>query len=560
MLLFCIKCQYKEIKALFSYFFKTVYLFKAMTLNKWDYAFLIIMFLSLMIIGPANILNKQVNHPTPYGYLAGDNFWFQIYADVLDMRGKFDIFPAFMSAGFTDVIAFQPPLLYHMTSLFKTVSNVEIYDGIYWITLMFGVLACLMFYLLMREYSQTTAMFGSLLFLWMFNGTFNIKFSWGQWPFVLGSALLVFFFYCFYLCEKHDLWLLLSASLVGTAMAHTSEYIFAIGFMGLIGILKCIKLRNIDWKYLITCIKSIGLSIIITLPFLIIFRSSRLSGFSFKIVTPEMFGGLKVAFLSDFGMMQWVILFGSLLTIVLMFRKQFIHYLSSIYMFVIGYGYYFGLDKRAYETRSFWPVYLAVPVGVLLSLIFSKIVKKSMHIFIIAILAFTALAYVNYQPLNTQGIANSYVWDSFMWIRNNTPENATVAYLYGDLFNQGQMLANTHRMTFQTDIQGLADNAGKQFPFLTQTRMMYEGAGQLSYWKGFASIGHHTEDVEETYFERPMDMCMMDYLAFAKQGQYQQLVQLNQNVAQFFANKGAEVVFDNDYLIILHNKDTRGCI
>ena len=507
-----------------------------------------------MYIGIGNIFDHQLVHSYPVGYSASDGFWHLISTMQVYEAGSYKYLPDYLEAGYKDVVGFQPPLLFQLGAVFAHLTNIPVYDSLYLVVCFFLVLGVICIYLVIRDFNEKVAILAMPLTLFLFFSNFQIGILFGQVNFYLGS-----FFLCAMalLLVKKNIkysWLLLSIILAATAMAHTSEYIFGVGFVILYGTWLYVHKEREVARGLA---QALGLSLVIASYYLIIFEGTfgRVTGSNYLQNLGKVFStaGFKIAYFADFGFLAYVIVIGIVCWLFL--KKKFhLSFLFAGYMLIVGFSNYVGLYTRSFQTRFFWPVYLSIFFGLAIYQLARFVVIKKIFYFLIGVAFITIFLYYFAQLGGAYGLMNEYHYDADTWIRDNTPKDAKVLFFYGDSFDQSGQLPLTHRQSYLVYINdyvaSLKDGKLRRNYFIKHIFNVDLGLIYRKTWFTFAS--HQSED--NVTFEMQRDICQFDYLIFDKQSYYApELVNANLAIVNYMLrNRTAVVAHDNPLTVILH--------
>lgn len=242
--------------------------------------------------------------------------------------------------------------------------------------------------------------------------------------------------------------------------------------------------------------------------------------------------------------------------------------LISIFMFIIGFGNYIGLDRHAFKMRNLWPIYLSIFVGISIYYLFRTVIKKwktaySIAIAIPLILIFSGIITIPKIPhserFTSSGLMDPYHWQAFMWVRGNTPEDSKVLFLYGDIYNQNAMLRNTFRVPYMVDTEGYVKALTNQ---TIKRNMRIDLLGDhhgvyYAYRKSLFDYGSHADEAGWSYFyNSSRDICDFDYIIVDKVSRQQALAQYNILIAnELIKNDFIKPVFDNEFVVILKNNN-----
>lgn len=522
--------------------------------------FLVILFGTFLYLGPANVLDNKISHEFPYGYYASDAFWHQLYTRHLSETGSFRYYGSYFRAGIENTLAVNPPILYHISAAFSGLTGIETYDTIYILTYILSIFGAFAFYFTIRKFSRNIAILSAPLFLLIFTGTFIFALTWGFWHGTLASVYLLAMFWSIANINLKKSFYLLGIFLTGTALTHTPEFIFALGFIifyfGIKTVFKGLKKSHL---------KKLGLAAVITfilsIYYLIIFKFvwAVKGSFQFGVQT---FDPAKAFYLITFEHFTWIkylILLGLIISI-FMYKKFSVALYSGIFMFIIGYTNYIGFGRRAYGIRYFWPIYLSVFFGVISYFILKWLVKKwnPTYSAVLALVFIIIIGFNFYRPFSGSGLINSQIWDAFEFIRGNTPEDSKVLFMYGDAYDQDAMQPNIRRVPTQIVVSNYFQTAqsGKLGRYFDM-KLVYESAGKVATRQGLFKFTDNIPNIIK-YFKG--DICDYDYFVIDIASRNQGLGQYNLFYKEKLKENGLiKEVFNNNFVVILNNEDHGDC-
>jgi len=168
-------------------------------------------------------------------------------------------------------------------------------------------------------------------------------------------------------------------------------------------------------------------------------------------------GSTPIFHLAGFGVIAFLIIGGFLIGGYYLLKRRLVLPIAlGVAALILGYGNHIGFDFRSYQLRFFWPIYLAVFLGLLLHLIIRFISSKmivTLGVTLVLTLLLLGLPSIAGIPSYShagaqQGLMNQNHWDIFTYLREQTPQDATVYFVYNDIYNQNAILRNTQRIHF----------------------------------------------------------------------------------------------------------------
>ena len=525
--------------------------------------YLIVVFSLLLFLGVSNLMGHRLQHDFPYGYLASDAFQQQTRAEGIADAGNYIHEPFYIVKGYADVIGYYPPLLHHLGVILHFLTGIPVYDTVYFMVFFSAILAAFVMYMLIRRYNKQVAILSLPLSILIFSSKPYIGFLWGHWSSIAGQLFLICIFWVMSRFDLEKSELLLGIFIAGMALAHTSELLYGVVFVFIY-----LALMLFYKKFSMQLVKKVLIAGIISG----IFSVYTLFVFvkSFMVINPYQFavstdwGGTPIFYLTDFQMILLFLIAGAAISIAL-FKNFDVLVLAGSYMLAIGYTNYIGFGIRAFQPRLLWPIYFSFFFGIALYMLVRFIPSKLRSasafalaaLFLIVLSNFIQVPYLpTYSKIETSGLMDKWHWDAFQWLDMNTPKNARLYFFYGDMFKQNSMLRNSkraHARVVEEDFVSALQNRTIERAYWTEAPADH-GAG-MPYFKSFMSIGLHSRDhaPDELFWQRNMDMCLFDYFIFDKASRVPVLAQYNLLIANELVKNGSQVVFQNDFVVILKN-------
>lgn len=532
--------------------------------------FLAAFFILMLFLGLSNLWDHKIAHDFPYSYLASDAFQQQTRAEGIKDAGNYRYEPFYIVNGWKDIIGYYPPLLHHSGILLHISSGILLYDTVYFMVFFNAILAALLMYLIIRKYSRHVAMLSLPLSILIFSDKSYVGFLWGHWASITGQLFLIASFWAIANLDSKKMEILLGLFLAALALSHTSELIYAAGFIGIYSIVM-LFFKKFNLEYIKKILAAAAISLLLSIYSLYIFANS------FKIINPYQFevshdwGGTPIFYISDFGILLAFMAIGFIAAL-LFLKKMHIAVLSGIFMLLSGYTNYIGFGIRAFQPRLLWPIYLSIFFGLglymLLKFIPSRFLPLSSLIAsIILILAFSNVFSVpevpTYQKISSPGLMDQMHWGALKWISENTPASSKVYFFYGDVYSQDAMLRNSKRLHAQVvpeDFIAALENRTIKKVYQTEAPADH-GAGK-PYYKSFLNIALRSREESDYWLIKPtQDICTFDYHVFDKISRQPVLAQYNLAIANQMLKKNASIVFENNAVAILKNNNPGGdCI
>ncbi|MBT3297520.1 hypothetical protein HN385_01205 [archaeon] len=531
-----------------------------MNIKKYLEIFILLLFFSVCLHMGLASYNHQIDHEYPVGYFASDPFWHQGATDCLSVSGQSEYYCSYMVSGYNNVLAFNPPSLYHLTVMFSEISGSEIYDIILLLTIFFLTLLVLLLYIMAKKFNPFVALLSLPLVLMIFSYPFNTSYIHGQWIFIIGSFYLVALFWSISKIRMKYSFLLVGLFLAAMSLSHIPEFIFGIIFI-------LIYLTMKKWDY--SLFKKFLLSGVIFVPlsfyYLILFYVSyvKISGESvttFSIMKEA--SGFPTVLFNEFGILLMIILIIGLIIgfyLLLIKKKMSLILISSFFMVLVGFSNYVGIGNRAFQTRLLWPIYLSLFFGLflfyLINISNNLIVKLSNKLsniktylyFAITIILLISFAY-NIQSYGGEGFMDQYHWEGITFFQGVKP-NATVLFVYGDMYNQDQMLWSTWRLTSRVNLEEYYESV--QIGEIKRTFLIDPITTYLPYKESFLSYQLYGKNSTE------QDICEYDYFLFDLEGDYPILIEYGLLIREKMIVNNEEV-FNNGLVSIINNNNPGG--
>lgn len=505
--------------------------------------FLIILFIILFFAGIARPFDYQLVHDKPYGFGAADAYTNYVVAEALREQGAWKLYPSYFASNFDDCIAFNPPLLYQISVILSQIADIPLWDALYFLIILTSIVAIMaIFFLIKKHFNITLAYLSIPLSAILFTGLHFNMFSWGIWTHVLSSTFLIAMFF---FIDKRFFVILLLIAMIHT---HTSEFIFAVGFIGIYVLFK--KFSNIK-EQTINIVTAMGLSFY----YLWIFYNTWMETSPFKFA--PMFAsentGMRVMMFGDFG---WI--FGILIILgiilILVSKKINVVTLVGFYMILIGYTNLIGFSVRAFQTRNFWPLYLAVFMGYPIYLICTKIKLLKKIIPLVSIVILIMLLILNPVWI-TKGILIDDRWDALQWMKENTGETEKNLFFYSQDLQQASILWMSKRMPYMIESDALVEWLSKGRPRYFKVREIAEGKANYAYWDGW-KVKYHWFEPEINQTETHIrDLCDFDYYHLSGYNQVKELTEVHDSIAAQLMSNNMQVVYKGEGILIIKNLD-----
>ncbi len=534
--------------------------------------FLAILFCMLLFFGAGSILDNRLVHEFPYGYFASDTFQQQTRAQGIADAGNYRYEPMFEVKGYRDVIGYYPPLIHHQATALHFLTQIPVYDTIYFAVFLNAALAALVMYIFLRSYNKSIALLSLPLSLLLFSIKLQIGFTWGHWASITAQLLLITLFWILRRIDLEKSYILLGIIMGGLALAHASELLYAVWFVGLF----CIYLlfsKQLSKKTIKNIAGGAIIALIISGYHLFVFSKSFLYINPYHFEVSLDWGGTPIFYLSDFLLLGIILIIGGIIGL-FTFKKMPLPFLAGIFMVFVGYTNYMGFGLRAYQVRLLWPIYLAFFFGAGLYFFVQFIPPKIRQIFVVAIglLCAVALAGVMAIPsipsaikITIPGLMSPNHWQMFEWISENTDPDAKIYFFYGDVYDQDAIMRNSKRLHGQITPESLiAHFKNGTIARVYGTEFSADHGAGMPYYKSFLNIGVHQREEQERqrmFWQGYADVCQFDYFVFDKVSRSPPLVQYNFLIAQELQARGATLAYQNDWVFVMKNNNiNQSCI
>ncbi len=520
------------------------------------------------------MFDHKIKHDFPFAYSASDTFQHQIRAEAIKDMGNFRHEAFYISQGFEGSVGVYPPVLYHLAVILSFSAGIEVYDSIYFIVTFFAIIASLIMYFIIRNFNKTVALISLPLSMLIFSFPVSIGFLWGHWPSILSQSFLVLFFWSIMRMNIKHGYILVALALSATALTHTSETIFAFIFLALFFAVKLIvkKLNKDDIKNIIL---SLVIFFVISFYYLIIFQNTWAKSQAYSFAVNPVWEGNPGFYIAGFGLLLIPMILGFIFSISKL-KVLHVSLILGLVMLIGGFLNYIGFGLRSFQVRFFWPIYLSIFMGFGIYVLLKFIVKKWNFVYTSAIVivfvvllagavklpalkqtdvqVIPSIPYLN--KVTSQGIMDYYHWESLKWLSENTEQDSKIYFFYGDIYSQDALLRNSKRVHYQVDpndfVKAIQDRKIKK-SYVSE--LPGDTGGGVTIMNSLFSFEPAVESVPREYFYGPKDICTFNYLVFDKVSRQEVFAQYNILIANEMIKKDAQIVFENDAVVILKNNN-----
>ncbi len=530
-------------------------------------AYSVIIIAILLWVGPGTLFAHRISHPFPVGYLASDSFQHQTRAESIKEMGNYRHEADYIVTGKKGVVGFYPPLLYHSGIALSQAAGLETYDGVYLLVFLAVVIAVMLNYFLIKELFGIKVAFLSVpLLFFLFHPKIYPAFTWNHWPALLGLSSIIFIIWGFAkTMKKPGYWPFLSIGIMGTALAHSSEFIFSLVILSVLIAYEAYK-KSLTKKHVKAFAYAIIIALIVAAYYLQIFwltwgQAQKITlRISFK---PDgwMPGGFKPVYFRE-ALIFLVI--GLVLATWKSIKKDNFYAPLALTVILLGFTNIIGAGFRAYQLRFFWPVFLSASLGLgiytLLRLIIKKKGRSDVIVYALIGLVLSVYAANAYATrIGPSSLMDAPHWQLYQWISRNTEKNSWIYFFYGDSYYQDAILRNSKRDHYLAELNELVRDAKSgEVKKEYWTRMAGDSGPGLPVRDG---LGFRFVFNSSSYHHN-VSLCEPDYYVFDRAGRFRPLLQYNMAIAGFLKNKSvAKIVYKNPSSIVMKRiVDKRECI
>lgn len=455
--------------------------------------------------GPGLSMEHSIVHEFPFNYRASDAFVHLSYLQGLNESGAWKYYKPGISLGYGDVLAFNPPLLYLAADQFSIISGLPLHDSIYYLIYFFCAVAVFLAFGFAYIYSELGAVL-LLPFALIFTvDRWTTLFTWGTWPYVLGSVFLIA---CFIVVRRPYL---LALMLAGAALSHTSEYIFACAF-----VIAYMVYTGRIFKWVVP----IAISFFLSLYYLTIFKYTWMvvTPYNFKVQLASTYKGIWIPSLASFNLLGYVLIPAIIILLIILLSNLLTRHkinqlqFAILFILIVSFTNLVGFGLRAFQTRLFWPIYLGLIPCVVWQYI-PKFKFKSIAAFSLGSLICLALVgTTTYEESpSLYGIISPEKWALFNYI-NSLSEDSRVLFFFNIRFDQNAQFFILNKRAYYV----LPSSIDEQFNQrkLSPIHKIYhlgEGKSNYAYFNNFQFKYHLTEYGSPIKNE---SVCEYDYLVF----------------------------------------------
>jgi|GEM_PF-1066110 len=533
---------------------------------------IVIFCLAIFYLRVAQPFDGKISHNYPVFYTANDAFQDMLLAYHTEKSGSPLYDPQHIAFGFSETLNRTPPLIFIYSAMFSLLSGIPLYDLIYIIVIIFSLAAMLTMYLIIRRQSINLALLSLPFMLGIYNFSFELIYPFGIWNFVIGSAFGLGALWVIDNFERKYSAILLGLMLAASALSHTVQTIFVTLLIAAYLIIKWIKgkeTKAIASKIAVAYAITLALSAYYLNIFRIIIQDKSMKLFTVA-ADFNMAPGRGVSLWHFEHTLLFFILGIALLGISYAGRKngdnsilntlelsgkgRFFLFIAAAFL-IIGYTNYIGFSERAWQVRTFWPIYLS-PIFAVGVLFLIKKIRRDIStasiaaISIVLLLFFASLHMGKFSP---QGVMDEGTWDGMQWIQNNTLTNDKIFYFYTPLLFTSQAIPFTGRMTYYVNFDDFVDGIkGSAIKSNYLYSLANEGNSGVHFTTGFGFERRTPGELQQ--IQEP-GYLNMDYYIFtiSALGDHPALIQYNLAIKDAFLSRNMTEVYNNGRISILKN-------
>ena len=533
---------------------------------------LVIVFGTLFYIGPGSVFRHQLSNTYPLQYAATDGFLYMMLSEWVYDTGNYRYNPPYSVEGFTDSIAYHPPVFMQLSAVFAHTAGLNSFDATSLLLGLAILAGAFTFYMLIRGYNKKVALASLPLLLFLFVRTFPVGYTWGEALLLMGSYFfIVLLLILANLDRLGDTWSIVILGIVWAAsvLTHTVEAAFFLAFIILyLAFTALLRQKGVGDLKKAGKVVLLALLIMLVLSFnyLVIFANGylKLTGgaqVTWTPVSPDDPGAIRSPKFTEFTLLsELLIVIGAFLAFMLAMKKAHPALLAAPFMLVIGMLNWIGWPYRAFQTRFLWPIYLSVLFGICIYLCLKHVLKQdfftkhgTLIIAIISLTASAAIVFFLYTPV-VSGAMYPEQYNAFRWIDQNTPTTAKVMFFYGDGYSQSGRILKRPGYHLQTDEYAKFNNATRMY----RMEAMSVGEMRYIYRPSFFDFKYHMIDLNISEV-RQFDICSFDYYVLDMGSAYfQQIQQVHLAIRQLLMQHNFTEEYHNNLVSVLKNPHPGG--
>ncbi len=524
--------------------------------------FLLFFLAAALFMGMANIFSAEISHPYPYAYFASDPFIHYLTTESLKENGNFLYVSKWYTANQSNVEYCLPPQNYMMSAGFSFNSGLQGYDSIYFISIIAAVINSFVVYLMIRKVSKNAALIALPFMLIVFSKVFISSFTWGQWQATVAYMFFSAALWALTEIKRDYMFVLFAVFASASFLAHYPEFIFLAVFM-----LLYIAARFFFRELSMDEVRKLALAAVLIFV-LIFWELLRFYGIWVKGTKNELGSselslpvtGIPVPSFMDFTVILVALIFvGAVFALMMIRKERQVILLYALFVLAMWWSNYLGITKRTVTLRYFAPVVLAVLIGIGIYYLLKNFLewKPAYSISLSVVLVF-GVVYFFMTPTGSPGWMIQERWDAMSWIRENTPETATVLYFYGDGYEQHNPLASTKRINYRLLADSMIEAAQKGEIRRNYTARDVTGmcSAMEPYRKSLLEYGFYAREKPNVNAHQNVDICSFQYYFIERaSGRIPPLAQYNVAIGNELIAHGATPVFNNRLVTVLKNNN-----
>ena len=155
--------------------------------------------------------------------------------------------------------------------------------------------------------------------------------------------------------------------------------------------------------------------------------------------------------LADFGLFYWIIIIGLFILLINAFRHVikkdsrapvYVFFVYLMFVCILNYFPLGPISQKAFSMRFLWPLFSSLSLGIVLFMLYTIIrkilnVNKDILFIILLIISLSGVFfYINKSGGPAGSMMNEESWGAFKWLREDTPEDSKILFIYGDYYSQ----------------------------------------------------------------------------------------------------------------------------
>ncbi len=418
-------------------------------MERWELLAVVVLSLAAFVLMVFPFVQNLDSNVVPIS-LTYDNYYHPLMSKAVHDTGQHRVYAPHRAMGITDAVLADPPLPYSIPATVAMLTKAPVYNVFAIIAVLFQIFMCLGVYALARRhFNPSLALFALAIALipatsaWLFQYTIGFTTSLEAFAFVPFILLMLMYVY--------DRKSLLASALAGAALAvqlmiHgpiecAYVYVFISAAMGVMWWRTRKKWLPLSWVVMSASAGIFGLYQYLLLKLL------RLTG---ENIAGTLLAGNPIPDYFPMPELGWVliglaIIGGIVLALRLIQRKatpaQTTLLIFVIMMIGISLSFLIGVDgsRTMRQYYNAYPLLALIPAAgiyALSRLLKSKISEKAFRwvdLAIIAVILFLSFSptFAGLKGVAGSGMATPQRWQALDWVRENTPADARVFYLFG---------------------------------------------------------------------------------------------------------------------------------